>query len=238
MQLTVPGISSDGRVRLAPWRDMYPISPLNPARSHSRKWASSAGRSMAAMPSPVKPSSAAHARSDESRFAGAGGAGSSEAVICARIINRCPKRALSFDLPDSGATESLGKALAKAFPGAGAGAGAGAIVHLRGELGSGKTTCARSLLHALGVTAPVRSPTYTLVDTYSVADLICVHVDLVSSADDHRSRGTWTARYDRPWVSHVDRMAREGRGCRTAGRPPSATCLPGRCSLSCLGRGE
>jgi tRNA threonylcarbamoyladenosine biosynthesis protein TsaE len=49
---------------------------------------------------------------------------------------------------------------------------------LRGELGSGKTTCARSLLHALGVTAPVRSPTYTLVDTYSVADLTCVHVDL------------------------------------------------------------
>ena len=49
---------------------------------------------------------------------------------------------------------------------------------MRGELGSGKTTCARSLLHALGVTAPVRSPTYTLVDTYGVANLICVHVDL------------------------------------------------------------
>ncbi len=53
-----------------------------------------------------------------------------------------------------------------------------AILHLRGELGSGKTTCVRSLLHALGVVAPVRSPTYTLVDTYGVADLICVHVDL------------------------------------------------------------
>ncbi len=92
-----------------------------------------------------------------------------------------PEARLSFDLPDSGATESLGKALARAFPGtggAGAVPGGGAIVHLRGELGSGKTTCARSLLHALGVTAPVRSPTYTLVDTYGVADLICVHVDL------------------------------------------------------------
>lgn len=81
---------------------------------------------------------------------------------------------LSFDLPDSGATQILGRALAKAFPGA----SSGAIVHLRGELGSGKTTCARSLLHSLGVTAPVRSPTYTLVDTYTVADLILVHVDL------------------------------------------------------------
>ncbi|MEO7207327.1 MAG: tRNA (adenosine(37)-N6)-threonylcarbamoyltransferase complex ATPase subunit type 1 TsaE [Steroidobacteraceae bacterium] len=85
-----------------------------------------------------------------------------------------PKAPLSFDLPDSGATEALGASLAKTFPGA----DSGAIVHLRGELGSGKTTCARSLLHAIGVTAPVRSPTYTLVDTYSVAGMTCVHVDL------------------------------------------------------------
>jgi tRNA threonylcarbamoyladenosine biosynthesis protein TsaE len=81
---------------------------------------------------------------------------------------------LLFDLPASGATEGLGRALARSFPGA----GAGAIVHLRGELGSGKTTCARALLHALGVTAPVRSPTYNLVDTYSAAALTFVHVDL------------------------------------------------------------
>jgi len=85
-----------------------------------------------------------------------------------------PEASLSYDLPDSGATEALGAALARAFPGA----GSGAIVHLRGELGSGKTTCARRLLHSLGVTATIRSPTYTLVDTYSVASLTCVHVDL------------------------------------------------------------
>jgi tRNA threonylcarbamoyladenosine biosynthesis protein TsaE len=85
-----------------------------------------------------------------------------------------PQAPLSFDLPDSGATETLGKALAASFTGA----GVGAIVYLRGELGSGKTTCARALLHALGVTAPVRSPTYTLVDTHSAAALTCVHVDL------------------------------------------------------------
>ncbi len=34
------------------------------------------------------------------------------------------------------------------------------------------------MLRALGVTAPVRSPTYTLVDHYSLAALDCVHVDL------------------------------------------------------------
>jgi tRNA threonylcarbamoyladenosine biosynthesis protein TsaE len=85
-----------------------------------------------------------------------------------------PQAPLAFDLPDSDATEALGRALAQSFPGA----DLGAIVHLRGELGSGKTTCARALLRALGVTAPVRSPTYTLVDTYSAAALSLVHVDL------------------------------------------------------------
>ena len=85
-----------------------------------------------------------------------------------------PEASLSYDLPDSAATEALGAALARAFPGA----GSGAILYLRGELGSGKTTCARRLLHTLGVSDTIRSPTYTLVDTYSVATLTCVHVDL------------------------------------------------------------
>jgi tRNA threonylcarbamoyladenosine biosynthesis protein TsaE len=81
---------------------------------------------------------------------------------------------LDFALPDSGITERLGAALAHAF----CASSTGAVVYLRGELGSGKTTCARSLLHALGVTATVRSPTYTLVDTYSTPELSLVHVDL------------------------------------------------------------
>ena len=93
---------------------------------------------------------------------------------------------LDFDLPDSGAMDALGAGLARAFPaawaatvaGAAEGARQGAVVHLRGELGSGKTTCARSLLHTLGVLGQVRSPTYTLVDTYSVGQLNCAHVDL------------------------------------------------------------
>jgi tRNA threonylcarbamoyladenosine biosynthesis protein TsaE len=54
----------------------------------------------------------------------------------------------------------------------------GAVVYLQGELGAGKTTCVRSLLRSLGVTGLVRSPTYTLVETYRVATLTCVHVDL------------------------------------------------------------
>jgi tRNA threonylcarbamoyladenosine biosynthesis protein TsaE len=82
---------------------------------------------------------------------------------------------MDVNLPDSSVTEALGHALARSFPGA---VHAGAVVFLQGELGAGKTTCVRSLLRALGVTGLVRSPTYTLVETYDLAALTCVHVDL------------------------------------------------------------
>jgi tRNA threonylcarbamoyladenosine biosynthesis protein TsaE len=83
---------------------------------------------------------------------------------------------MDFDLADSRVTESLGHALARSLPRA-VHTG-GAVVYLQGELGAGKTTCVRSLLRALGVTGLVRSPTYTLVETYILAALTCVHVDL------------------------------------------------------------
>ena len=88
---------------------------------------------------------------------------------------------MNLHLPDSSATESLGRALAHSLPGAlrqGAAADSGAVLYLYGELGAGKTTCVRSLLQALGVAGPVRSPTYTLVETYVLAGLTGTHVDL------------------------------------------------------------
>jgi tRNA threonylcarbamoyladenosine biosynthesis protein TsaE len=87
---------------------------------------------------------------------------------------------MDLHLPDSSGTESLGQALARSLPGAlrAAAYAAGAVLYLHGELGAGKTTCVRSLLQALGVTGLVRSPTYTLVETYVLAALTCTHVDL------------------------------------------------------------
>ena len=83
---------------------------------------------------------------------------------------------MDLNLADSSATEALGQALARTMPGAVA--TQGAVLYLQGELGAGKTTCVRSLLRALGVTGLVLSPTYTLVETYRLDRLTCVHVDL------------------------------------------------------------
>ena len=82
---------------------------------------------------------------------------------------------MELALVDAAATEALGAALARAFPGADRGF---AVLYLAGELGAGKTTCARSLLRALGAVGLIRSPTFTLVEAYRLGTLTCVHVDL------------------------------------------------------------
>ncbi|HUY84181.1 MAG TPA: tRNA (adenosine(37)-N6)-threonylcarbamoyltransferase complex ATPase subunit type 1 TsaE [Steroidobacteraceae bacterium] len=82
---------------------------------------------------------------------------------------------LTFDLPDAGATDELGRALALAFPG---GAAAPLVVHLSGEIGAGKTSLIRAFLRSCGVTGAIRSPTYTLVETHRAGAAIFVHVDL------------------------------------------------------------
>ena len=79
-------------------------------------------------------------------------------------------------LADEAATSAFGLALAAALPPLPT--ERAVLVHLRGSLGAGKTTLVRALLRGLGVTARVRSPTYTLVEPYEVAAGTVYHLDL------------------------------------------------------------
>lgn len=83
--------------------------------------------------------------------------------------------AIKLRLSDAAATQTLGDVIAAAMP---VQVHDAAVVYLRGELGAGKTTCARSLLRALGVQGVVRSPTYTLVELYEGNRVRGVHIDL------------------------------------------------------------
>ncbi len=52
------------------------------------------------------------------------------------------------------------------------------VVYLSGDLGAGKTTLARGFLRECGVRSRVRSPTYTLIESYPLGATTFLHLDL------------------------------------------------------------
>ena len=94
-------------------------------------------------------------------------------------------------MPDAAATARLGAAFA-------AGVGPGRVLHLSGDLGTGKTTLVRGLLRAMGVTGPVKSPTYTWVEPYTVSRLDLYHFDFYRFTDRTEWLSSGLREYFRP----------------------------------------
>jgi tRNA threonylcarbamoyladenosine biosynthesis protein TsaE len=84
--------------------------------------------------------------------------------------------ALAGHLADEAATLELGAALAGILQ-------AGLTIYLSGELGAGKTTLVRGLLRALGHRGRVKSPTFALVELYSLSRLDLYHFDFYRFED-------------------------------------------------------
>ncbi|MDP1929377.1 MAG: tRNA (adenosine(37)-N6)-threonylcarbamoyltransferase complex ATPase subunit type 1 TsaE [Thiobacillus sp.] len=74
-------------------------------------------------------------------------------------------------LADEAATLAFGARLARELK-------PGMTFYLEGDLGAGKTTLVRGLLRALGYSGRVKSPTYTLAETYSLPTFELYHFDL------------------------------------------------------------
>ncbi|MBF8269774.1 MAG: tRNA threonylcarbamoyl adenosine modification protein YjeE [Gammaproteobacteria bacterium] len=80
--------------------------------------------------------------------------------------------------------EALGQRYAAGCP-------AGARIYLQGDLGAGKTTWVRGFLRGWQYTGTVKSPTYTLVETYHVHGQTIHHLDLyrINDPDELESIG-------------------------------------------------
>lgn len=82
-----------------------------------------------------------------------------------------------FELPNEHATEALAKKLAHGLT-------SPAILTFSGDLGAGKTALIRSMLRALGVTSTIKSPTFSVVESYPLSNYAVHHFDLYRISDE------------------------------------------------------
>lgn len=57
------------------------------------------------------------------------------------------------------------------------------VMTLSGEIGAGKTTIVRGLLRALGVQCRIKSPTFSMVETYDLGTMLFHHFDMYRIVD-------------------------------------------------------
>ena len=96
-------------------------------------------------------------------------------------------------LADEMSTERLGAFVSKLCKG-------GEVIYLEGDLGAGKTTFTRGFLRSRGYEGTVKSPTYSLVETYELGGITVHHFDMYRlSCEDEL--------YDLGWDDYLARNA-------------------------------
>ena len=116
-------------------------------------------------------------------------------------------------------TQALGKKLAESLR-------PGDVIAYFGDLGAGKTAFTRGLAQGLGITDPVTSPTYTIVNEYLSGRIPLFHFDMyrLSSSDELFDIG-WEDYLDRGGVCAVE----WSENVRDALPPDAVTVTIARC---------
>lgn len=77
----------------------------------------------------------------------------------------------TIDLPNERASEDVAARLAGCLT-------SPLVITFTGEIGAGKTTLIRAMLRCLGVKSAIKSPTFSLIETYQINHLQIHHFDL------------------------------------------------------------
>ncbi|MFV2055751.1 MAG: tRNA (adenosine(37)-N6)-threonylcarbamoyltransferase complex ATPase subunit type 1 TsaE [Thiohalomonadales bacterium] len=97
-------------------------------------------------------------------------------IVSATTLKRPIKKMCEFIVPDEEQMAKLAAALAT-------GIHSQCVIYLQGDLGAGKTCFARGLIRSKGYRGAVKSPTYTVVEQYTLAQQTIIHFDLYRLAD-------------------------------------------------------
>jgi tRNA threonylcarbamoyladenosine biosynthesis protein TsaE len=96
-----------------------------------------------------------------------------------------------LNLSDEAATRAFAESLATQLKLDVSVLGSGLVIFLSGSLGAGKTTWVRGLLNALGHQGRVRSPSFTIMEPYTLGTLQIYHFDFYrfTASEEWREAG-------------------------------------------------